>query len=66
MGAVTVEEGIDVARSILHIIIGWLVVKIAILLASGLDLEALAIGISQIHLVTCDWTSVRILADEIV
>lgn len=66
LGAVTVEESVDVSGSILHIIISWLVVKITILLTTGLDLEALAVGISQTHLVACDWISVRGLAGEIV
>jgi hypothetical protein len=65
LGAVTVEESVPLAGSILHITIGWLVVKITILIPTVLDLKALAVGISQTHLVTCDWISVRVLADEI-
>jgi hypothetical protein len=45
--------------------IGGLIVKIAILCAAVLDLEALAVGMLQAHLMACDWIFVHGLADEI-
>jgi hypothetical protein len=66
VGAVAIKECVDIVRCVLHVVSGWLIVKIAILLAAALDLEALAVGILQAKLVTCNRICIRILADEIV